>query len=453
MLKLVKRAGTAFILATTLAVSAVTAETGLSPHPYDIVIGIGSNASEIKFNWLSSSDRKAQVQLARTENVQHGKFPAKSLYTGTTEKVYATEGIQDNPGNTEKETGEFAGRVTVRGIQPAASYSYRVGDGKNWSSIYTFTTGIPSRGISFAVFGDPQMGASGNLEHDRAGWTQTLAIVTSKYPALDFLFSLGDQVNDYDSLTKQQEQYRIFINPDETRNYLQTHLLAAFEGNHDHQMGRYYSFHYNLPNLSTLGQTKNGTVDNGDGDYWFTYGPALFIILEGNNFYDTAAHDQFMKKAIKENPDIKWKLVAFHQAPYSEANHASANKPDDDVMFMRQNWTKLMDTYGIDVVLNGHDHYYTRSYQMYGGLPVDTAKTSAVTDPKGTVYITLDSGSGSKYYKYNSASDHSFSAVGWQNNQPTYSYVTITNSVFSIDTFETATGVAIDSYSITKTGK
>ncbi len=242
----------------------------------------------------------------------------------------------------------------------------------------------------------------------------------------------------------------MFLNPDSDRNYMQEYQLAAFEGNHDHQMGRYFSFHYNLPNVSELGQTSNNNSLNNDGDYWFTYGPALFMILEGNNFYDTAAHSQFIEKALSANKGVKWTIVAFHQAPYSEANHAAANKPDDDVMFMRQNWTKMMDTYHIDVVMNGHDHYYTRTWQMYSGMPVDTVKTDTVTNPKGTVYITLDSGTGSKYYKYNTSADHSFSAVGWQNNQPTYSYITMTGSQFKITTYETDTGSIIDTYTINK---
>jgi len=101
-----------------------------------------------------------------------------------------------------------------------------------------------------------------------------------------------------------------------------------------------------------------------------------------------------------------------------------------------------MDKYGVDVVLQqGHDHYYTRTAQMLGGNVIDpttgtpetlkdntssipgTTNTNAtfgtkaypasVTNPKGTVYFTLDSGTGSKYYNLNNgaSTDHSFSVV------------------------------------------
>lgn len=434
---------------TSAAQPAPVVRGQFSAQPYNITAGVGSDISEARFNWVSGSSATPVVQLAEAKKVKKDLFPKNAVYTGISVPAIATEGVEDNPTNAETATGEYACKVTVKNLSADTVYSYRVGDGATWSSVYTFKTGN-ERNISFIVFGDPQIGASGDLEHDRAGWTKTLAAVQKNHPDVNFLFSLGDQVNDYDSVAKQQSEYAIFMNPDPTHNYIQEYQLAVLEGNHDHQMGKYYSFHYNLPNVSDLGQTSNNKILNNDGDYWFTQGPVLFIILEGNNFYDTAAHEQAMKEAIAANKNAKWKIVSFHQAPYSEANHAAANTPDDDVLFMRQNWTKLMDNSQIDVVLNGHDHYYTRSFQMFGGMPVDTVKTDAVTNPKGTVYITLDSASGSKYYKYNTGSDHSFSAVGWQNNVPTYSYVTVTDKQFKITVYEADTGAAIDAYTINK---
>jgi 3',5'-cyclic AMP phosphodiesterase CpdA len=160
-----------------------------------------------------------------------------------------------------------------------------------------------------------------------------------------------------------------------------------------------------------------------------------------------------MKQAVNANPDAEWKVVAFHQAPYSEAKHDGSTASDDDTMFMRNNWTKLMDQYGVDIVLNGHDHYYTRSYQMYGGSAVDTTKTNSVTNPKGTVYFTLDSGSGSKYYKYNTTADHSFSAFGWQNNEPSYTYAKVDGNQFTLTTYSVSSDTPIDTYTITKTNQ
>lgn len=436
--------------------------------PYNINFQLGTNASQVCFNWFSLNNNGSQVQIAKATDVKDGNFPSNSTVTGSTSPVTATVSIGDNPGNpnqpsVDSATGknEYADRVTVNGLVPSTKYIYRVGDGTTWSNTYTFTTGSPNNGFSFAAFGDPQIGAfdsnkksslpHSNLTDDKNGWADTLKKVTSKSPSINFLFTLGDQVNNYDDLSKQQDEYKAFLNPDSTQNYLQEYPLVTFEGNHDYQMGTYYSFHYNHPNLSTLGQTTSSNVSNNDGDYWFTYGNVLFMVLNANDPLDTAAHDQFMQQAITANPNVKWKVAAWHQSAYSEASHSDSKAADDPIMFIRQNWPKLMDKYGVDIVLQGHDHEYTRTFQMYGGIPVSTTKTNSVTNPKGTVYFTLDSGSGSKYYDFKSTSDHTFSDVFWQQYVPTYSYITMDDSKFTINTIRTDTGTSIDNYTITKT--
>ena len=67
-----------------------------------------------------------------------------------------------------------------------------------------------------------------------------------------------------------------------------------------------------------------------------------------------------MRKAIKENPNVKWKVVMFHQDIYGSGYDHS----DSDGMVLRTQLTPLMDKYDIDVVLQGHDHTYSRTYQL-----------------------------------------------------------------------------------------
>lgn len=456
----------AAVAAVSLAgTPALSAKAASADAPYNITVGIGSKETEVRFNWLSTSNVTGKLQIAKTSDMAGGNFPDNSTSSAAISEVTAAEGVLDNSSTaadhpvsyykaangTDTLQNEYANKVTVSGLDSGTSYTYRVGDGTNWSQNYTFTTAASTdKGYNFVAVGDPQLGASGNLANDTANWAAALQTIGSKLPHTDFLFSLGDEVNDYDHLYTQQQEYASFFNPDPAGSYLQTHVLAAFSGNHDFQMGKYYSYHYNQPNLSTLGQTVTNNVPDHNGDYWFTYGNTLFMVLEGNNFYGVSDHSAFMKAATDANPNVKWKVVAFHQAPYSDANHDGANTPDDDIVYMRQNWTKLMDTYHIDVVLNGHDHHYTRSYQMLGGTPVNTNNVQSVTNPQGTVYFTLDSGSGSKYYKFNATAQHFFSAFNWQENKPTYTSVQVTDQAFTLSTYTTDSDTPIDTYTINK---
>ncbi|MDR3551881.1 MAG: metallophosphoesterase family protein [Clostridia bacterium] len=454
-----------FILAAVVVLptlAGMTTKADTPNTPYDVTFSLGSKETQVCFNWMSPSKGKAQVQIAKTSSVKSGSFPSNSTVTGTATATTATNGGLGNASYTDATTGEYTNKATVSGLSLSTKYTYRVGDGTTWSSEYTFTTGNPGSGFSFLAFGDPQLGAASSnanaaikhtsLADDQAGWADTLKKATSKYPSINFLFTLGDEVNNYTDLTAQQNEYKAFFTPDSSAGYLQKFALVALEGNHDEQLGKYYSYHYNQPNRSTLGETSNNSVNNNDGDYWFTYGDALFMVLNANNYADTAAHDEFMKQAVDANPNARWKIAAWHQSAYSEASHAVSSADDStQITFIRQNWPKLMDKYGVDVVFEGHDHSYTRTYQMYNGLPVDATKTNLVSDTKGTVYFTLDSGSGSKYYDFQSTAVHTFSSLFWQQYAPTYSYITIDDNEFKIDTIRTDTGDSVDHYTIDKT--
>lgn len=500
--------------------------------PYNINAGVGSNPKELDFAWFTQAAGKTQIKISPTSEMSGTQFPASAVVQDSEQAaVKATQAIDqdvtvlghtkgtpepanygDNAFNGKPSadtlTGEYSNKATVTGLTPNTQYSYSVSDEQgNWSSVYTITT-LPTDKVSFAAFGDPQIGAfddsKGNaksnatgghksVNDDKTGWGNMLKLVTQNKD-LNFLFSMGDQINDYDYLTQpsgspdgQWYQYRDFFNPDSSINYIQDMPLAVFSGNHDHQMGEYYGFHYNQPNISKLGATRYGN----DGDYWFNAGPVLFMVLNANN-YATAGHDQFMSEAIKANPNVKWKVAVWHQSAYSEANHNTKNEIDDPVLTIRNTWTKMMDKYNVDVVLQGHDHYYTRTAQMLNGNAVNpdtgasetlekTNTTSipgstnpnatyskkdypdSVTNPKGTVYFTLDSGTGSKYYDFNTgtndtvggSADHSFSVVGWQGYVPSYSDVSFTDNTFTIKTYATTDYTLnnqslIDSYTITK---
>ncbi|MDR3594852.1 metallophosphoesterase family protein [Clostridium sp.] len=499
---------------------------------YNINANVGTDPKELDFAWFTQAPGKTQIKISRTSDMNGTQFPSSAniqdaeqtvvKVTQSINQVTTVLGDIKGKANPESDgdnvyngkstlgtpTGEYSNKATIKGLTPNTQYSYSVSDEQgNWSPVYTITT-LSTDKVSFAAFGDPQIGAFDNskgtaksnatgghkdLNDDKTAWQNMLKLV-SQNKDLNFLFTMGDQVNDYNYLIQpsnssdgQWYQYRDFFNPDSSVNYMQNIPLAEFSGNHDHQMGEYYGYHYNQPNISALGATQYGN----DGDYWFTAGPVLFLVLNANN-YGTADHDQFIAEAIKANPNVKWKVATWHQSAYSEANHNTKNEIDDPVLTIRNTWTKMMDKYNIDVVLQGHDHYYTRTAQMLNGNVVDpstgtpeTLKNSSnasapgttnpnatyatkeypnsVTNPKGTVYFTLDSGTGSKFYDLNSgsndtiggATDHSFSVVGWQGYVPSYSYVSFTNDTFTIKTYAAgdytiANQTLIDSYTITK---
>lgn len=441
--KRAKIAASIFIAAAiAVPFSGFSVSADSASQPTDVSFNVGSDETQYGFNWITSAETQGtQVQVAKASEVVNGAFPSDCrTFSGSQSQTYFTEGVEDNSGAKTTAGGTYAHRVTVSDLDKNTSYVYRVGDGNaaDWSTSYQFTTGSGSDSFSFLAFGDPQIGAGKSVASDEAGWQDTLNKALNKYPSTSFLLSLGDQVNNYDHRSNQDDEYAAYFSPSQ----LFTYPLAALEGNHDYQMGEYYGYHYNFPNQN--GQ-YGATSFNNDGDYWFRRGDTLFMVLNANNLY-TADHDEFLQKAVAANPGVKWKVAAFHQSLYSEANHVA----DTDVMSRRSTWPQMLDKYGIDLVLQGHDHSYTRTYQMYNGAPVSSDVASSVTNPKGTVYVTLDSASGSKYYPFKSSVPAVYSAVRWQQNEPTFTDVQVSGTNLVLTTYRTDDMSVIDTYTINK---
>ncbi len=171
--------------------------------------------------------------------------------------------------------------------------------------------------------------------------------------------------------------------------------------------GAGYEQHFALPNTIDRSdalyadKTKKSTTSG--GDYWFTYKGVLFIDLNSNAYKaandSDPAHVAFVKQAIAEHSaGTKYTVLVYHHAIYSPADHAN----DTDNIQRRVDFTTEFSKLGVDLVLQGHDHSYSRSYAIRNGVKANPDEqpgaTSVVTGPGGVIYVTANSASGSKYY-------------------------------------------------------
>ncbi|MDU5534456.1 MAG: metallophosphoesterase, partial [Anaerococcus sp.] len=253
--------------------------------------------------------------------------------------------------------------------------------------------------------------------------------------------------------------------------------------------------HFYLPNESKLGSITNinedGTPFYISGDYYYSYGDTLFLNLN-SNVEDSKEHEAFLKdaiaKATKEHgKNYSWKVVSFHHAPYSTATHTS----DEDILQRRHELVRIFNENGIDVVLNGHDHIYTRTGQMiageqalsfkdaYGtdpsnenagikdgfsetynnkvykngkvvvdGISLDADKKE-VTNPRGTLFLTMSTSAGSKFYNP-IGEDQWFVARSLDDRSQLFSNLTFTKNLFNVQTMNPY-GEIVDFYTIHKT--
>lgn len=285
----------------------------------------------------------------------------------------------------------------IDGLAPDTEYTYQLGSASaGWSSNHTFRTGPGAGDFDFIFVGDPQMGTSGDLETETAQWQRTLDSAWEMYPQAQLLVSAGDQVDQV--VFAADREYTAFKTPEQLTRY----PLATTLGNHDiFQLA--YGDHFNLPN-------HDGSSGAIGGHYHYTYHDTLFIHLNANDVRHQTLVD-YTRAVMAENP-ATWTIVTFHHSIYSVAPHAT--DPDaEDLGIIEGRRTVLsrgLSEAGVDLVLMGHDHYYTRTPLVNRGEMVDGPDEDVTTGPSFLVpgegdvlYLTGNSASGSKYYGRNSA--------------------------------------------------
>lgn len=452
-----------------------------------VSIAPGSNEKQLNFAWYSQVNNVPRVRIASNSAMADAKeFVGKSL-----------------PGTIVNGKQYFANKVTALGFQPCKTYYYQVNIDGQWQKPQVYKT-KDFKAFSFILMGDPQIGASkGQLpsesktkqdgevaaRNDAYNWNTTLNTVIAQHPDISFILSAGDQINEAvtsgkaEKITTQEHQYAGFLSPLPLK-----HLpLATTIGNHD-SLTVGYKNHFNTANAIT------GTDPTPAGnDYFFKYGDALFIVLNTNN-YTISDHKAALQKAINANKNAKWKIAVIHQDVYGSGFDHS----DSDGIILRTQLTPLFDENKIDVVLQGHDHTYSRSYFLksdgkthakyaltasykkatdkgllyddpmaYAGINEKDAKAkeaflsqnncykivdksnSVAHNPQGTMYIEASSSTGSKFYKL-LPNEQDYIAFRSQTWQPSYSVIDITKKSFKITTYDMSKNSIMDQYTIEK---
>lgn len=260
--------------------------------------------------------------------------------------------------------------VEFTGLKPDTRYTYRVGDGTNWSEWIDFTTASDGFDpFSFIYYGDAQ----NNLD---SAVPRVFRQAFADRPEAKLVVNAGDLIDHANS----EEQWGQWHKADGFIN--QQVASISIPGNHEYSGG-----------LSTFWRPQFPYPDNGPGNeelkqtaYYLDYQGVRFIGLDSNHQSNAtlmAAQTAWLEQVLSSNPH-KWTVVTFHHPVYSTTG--SRNNPN-----VRAQWGPLFERYGVDLVLQGHDHSYGRGN-------VATARESAAVH-NGVVYVV--SVSGGKMYALN----------------------------------------------------
>ena len=414
----------------TTAVAADAVNTKLSR----IVLGIGSDATEANVSWQSKSNELQYLEY----------WPADNAADKT---------------SVESPRGEYNAAIfypheaTMTDLEPDTEYVYRVGnDDRGWSEERTFTTSEDSDSWSFLAMADAQIGVDAKIDEQSAAWNKAVNVATGEHPDSAFLMHLGDQVEGWGAPVKQLEE---FTAPEALQNY----RLAVLKGNHEtYAPDRHFQDTYFLPN-----------EDGASANYFFNYNNILFIGLDGNRSSeaDIEAHAKFVNDAIANHgADADWVMVGIHQAPFSQGTHYT----DDDVVRLREQLTPKLSEAGVDLVLSGHDHIYTRTHLMNGFDPVipeGAAKSGDVLIPEDNevLYLTSTTATGGKYYDFQDESGethpnireergrdlaHDSTARWRQDYNPDYTNIEVSPTELKLTTYNINTPYVVDQVTLQK---
>jgi|GEM_PF-354835 len=374
---------------TTSGVKPVaTNETTLDPlKPNTLTNTFAGDAQTTReFTWQNPvTVTTGQVELI--ENTSGATFPnanAQVLNATRTEE-------------TNKEGSIAVYRAAVTGLKPGTSYLYRAGNGNGWSNVFSFTTEAnDNHSFTFLHASDTQA----VTKADYSIWGKAVAPMIIKYPDTSFIIETGDLID----TTDREDEWRSFFLacPDVFGNY----AFMPVVGNHEQINGNEavsFRQHFTVPANGASSPVTPGTT------YSFDYGDAHFAVLNSESDLTTekAWLDNDLSKTSK-----KWKIVATHRGIY-EANGISTTLLDA--------FGSILDKYGVDLVLQGNEHVYMKSFKMKNGQVSDT----------GTIHLE-SGGAGSKQ-------DSAGTKLAYQDllqaiNKPTYSAITVTKDALMVDT-------------------
>ena len=315
--------------------------------------------------------------------------------------------------------------VELSGLEPDTTYYYRAGtwdgfdddtrtfQGVNLSGCYSFTAAPAAdekAKYRFVAAGDSRGGYEGianNIDrfHDIGA---------------DFWLFSGDMTD-----MGIQSQWDLWF--DAMEPLLVDTVLMPVIGNHE-IFERVYFEQFALPR-------EEGLEDGMDEYAWsFDYTNTHFVGLNSNSEKIIKAQvdwlDSDLAKA-RSNPRIEWVVVIFHHAAYSSSHHGSTET-------VQQNWVPVFDKYDVDIVFNGHDHDYERTFPIRNGQVAE--------DGHGVVYVVA----GGFFSPPYSAGSNWWTAVSHDGDVGNYVVVDVDDKTMAVKAFSTDGQQTLDEFTLSK---
>jgi len=286
-------------------------------------------------------------------------------------------------------------RVTVDGLGPGRLYRYRVRHDGAAAGARTVRTApaYPER-FMFAAYGD---------QGTTAGAEQIIEVLADAAPA--FTFCLGDLC--YADLSGgvapagrvDHEAWDRWLGM-VSRATASTAAVLPAVGNHEIETGMggwgYDGFltRVALPGNGLVGLPTTWSARWGNVALVAADANDVSTEITRNNGVSGGAQAAWLDRTLaglRGDPAVDWIVVGFHHCAYcTNTLHGS----DAGV----RRWAPLFDRYGVDLVINGHNHCYERTHPIRAGAPVaEVASGGTWGSAGGVTYLCAGGGGGQTF--------------------------------------------------------
>lgn len=290
----------------------------------------------------------------------------------TIEWALASHGpeIRENPNSMPAKSERFEGEVmpcfyhtaVLEGLEAGEKYAYRVGNGSHWTEWYQFDAPDPTDTVCRLVyFGDAQ-------NDIRSMWSRIIREAYREFPKVDFMLHAGDLVNTYDSDEEWSDWFY-------AGGFIHSMIPSVMTpGNHEvkrQKLSPQWKPQFILP--------ENGPDGHEETCYYLDYKNIRLISLNSplilRNEKSLAAQRDWLESVLKQN-DREWTILTLHHPFYS-------TKPERDNDELQEHFQPLIDEFGVDLVLQGHDHAYGRGHNVPTGTSGQASQTMYVVSVSG----------------------------------------------------------------------
>lgn len=270
----------------------------------------------------------------------------------------------------------------LRTLQPDRYYTYRVCNEGKTSSWYSFRTYNQStrNDYSFIYVGDVQDSINGKAN-------QFFREALQRHPDTEF-FVFGGDLTERPTEQRWEETYRGLD------SIGQQYPVITVTGNHEYlkyiirKLERRFSLVFSYYLDSMVGENQVYTLKYNDMQ--------IFCLDSNREFFYLWTQKKWLEEQLKKS-NARWKIIVLHHPLYSI-------KGSMNNLFQRTMFNPLVEEYGVDLVLQGHEHAYARmTAHGENGEAQAPVYTVSHCSPKN-YYIEFDKrfdkfGTGSRYYQ------------------------------------------------------